>query len=572
MGLNMIKPIFTLAEKYKNTDIYIHEINRTSIGVFSILFYKGIDVAGFATIKNEFVGKLFMNRKIINTLTDIPQNSIIVCSKYEKIENTNKDCEYVSYDKLFDINSELRYYNIILYGYGNIGKKYLKLFQNHNIDVDKFCASTCDVNECMGKKVESISTIRFSEKHAFVIAVGDENYKEEMLCHLEERNITSVYCEDIVSDVNAMNIIFLQSVSRAIDNQKQICILGQKIIAEYFRELLEIYNVKNIRITNEEELVKLSGNDRENGIHNSYYIIASISRENVTKKAIFLESELGLRLEEFLFSAPVVYIRPYYLPRRVSDLHFGFTNLYDQTHPGFFTHKSENELGKTILILGNSTSEEGFQRISSWVNLLFSKLQKNENKIVVLNGCHAGSNSCMNLIRFIRDGYYLQPHLVISFSGIQDLYDKVFYCCDSIKNRFNTRANTSLESKFPGYSFCHGIQQNNPFEDWKRDEKCIHEIAKIYGAECITILQPMNMGKNTDDLFEYTVFHDDIFESGATQFRENAKEDDFYINWLTLFDDEPNMYIDTYHYSQRGHEIIADKVYELLKQTDLGVI
>ena len=50
--------------------------------------------------------------------------------------------------------------------------------------------------------------------------------------------------------------------------------------------------------------------------------------------------------------------------------------------------------------------------------------------------------------------------------------------------------------------------------------------------------------------------------TGAEEFRNSAGDEEGYINLLRLFEHQDEMYFDICHYTERGHEIIADKVFE----------
>lgn len=563
----MIKPIYTFNTSILGKKIYIHGVDKTAIGVFLVLALKDIDVSGFVTDSFDYVGKTIMNREIIH-VNQIPSDGVIISSRFAIPPQCYRDVPIYSYDEGLELNSELKNYDVVIYGYGNRGKQFCTTFLNNGIHVVGFCGSHCTMKECMGEKILSIDEIDVSNK-AFVIATDNENYQKEMLEKLAEKKAGIVFCDHYISEVDCMNIIFIQSVSKAINECKKIYIWGNDLLSNQINQMLVLYGYCNGVFIDENILTELI--KRDNFLQNSHIIIAEFFREKISEKANRLE-KIGFRLEDFSFSAPYVYIRPINLPKRISDSHFGFTNIYQDDIPGFLIHTSQGIPQIKILILGNSTSEEKFQRVRSWVEILHDILELEGNGNIIFNGSHAGNNSCMNLGRLIRDGFLLKPDIVISFSGIQDIYYRVFYSSNEITNRFNTRANCALERKFPSTEFCHGIQNDNsPFEDWKRDEESIHAISKIYGAKSITVLQPMNMGRKSRNLFEQVVFHDEIFEKGSKLFRESAKNDDFYLNWIGLFDDIDKMYIDTYHYSQKGHQIIAEMMFEELKKLDIGI-
>ena len=50
----------------------------------------------------------------------------------------------------------------------------------------------------------------------------------------------------------------------------------------------------------------------------------------------------------------------------------------------------------------------------------------------------------------------------------------------------------------------------------------------------------------------------------AASFRIESRQDDFYINLLSLFDEKEGMFIDNCHYSENANGILAEIVYEKL--------
>ena len=53
----MICPLYTLAQKYQNKSIYVWNINRTSIVLFTKVAFMGINIQGFAVSEEKYVGE-----------------------------------------------------------------------------------------------------------------------------------------------------------------------------------------------------------------------------------------------------------------------------------------------------------------------------------------------------------------------------------------------------------------------------------------------------------------------------------------------------------------------------------
>ena len=63
-------------------------------------------------------------------------------------------------------------------------------------------------------------------------------------------------------------------------------------------------------------------------------------------------------------------------------------------------------------------------------------------------------------------------------------------------------------------------------------------------------------------LREKSLYEIETCLTGAEEFRNSAGDEEGYINLLRLFEHQDEMYFDICHYTERGHEIIADKVFE----------
>lgn len=49
-------------------------------------------------------------------------------------------------------------------------------------------------------------------------------------------------------------------------------------------------------------------------------------------------------------------------------------------------------------------------------------------------------------------------------------------------------------------------------------------------------------------------------------------DDDGYYNLMRLFEHKGDTFFEIFHYTDRGHEIIADKVYKIMKPTVMELI
>ena len=74
------------------------------------------------------------------------------------------------------------------------------------------------------------------------------------------------------------------------------------------------------------------------------------------------------------------------------------------------------------MITGGSTTDDTFSNQKSWPSFLSKILKERKLSHVIYNGGIVGYNSSQELLKTIRDINILKPHIVISYSGINDFY------------------------------------------------------------------------------------------------------------------------------------------------------
>lgn len=77
----------------------------------------------------------------------------------------------------------------------------------------------------------------------------------------------------------------------------------------------------------------------------------------------------------------------------------------------------------------------------------------------------------------------------------------------------------------------------------------------------------MNITMDDMSLYEKTIYEMDDRSEGARVFSQLANDEEGYINLMRLFEHQDEMFFDLCHYTEKGHKIIADIVYETIKPT-----
>ncbi len=110
--------------------------------------------------------------------------------------------------------------------------------------------------------------------------------------------------------------------------------------------------------------------------------------------------------------------------------------------------------------------------------------------------------------------------------------------------------------------------------EYERDKKFVADLAKTYGFQYAFIWQPV-LATNpsvTSEERQYDLWKDPKlvrFFDLTYRHMEEKKEDHFYNLSRILDSKEKTLYIDGYHLSEEGNEIVAGKLYQILKESVL---
>lgn len=232
-----------------------------------------------------------------------------------------------------------------------------------------------------------------------------------------------------------------------------------------------------------------------------------------------------------------------------------------------------------IVILGNSTSDYSNYNLKSWGELLFEKYQKKEKDISVYIGAITGYCSAQEMFKLIRDVLVLKPKVVISMSGINDPAEKKtlkkYPIMLSYTEHMYSKYILNLEK---GKSLGLGLQNDNELSEvWLQNMRIMRAICEEFGIIFIALLQPSLHGgsyscsKHEKDILykTYTPEQNKKYKDFMKDTGKLIKEQKDIFDLTNIFDDEEGIFYDHCHCNERGNEIIAKRVYEILTSKEI---
>lgn len=174
----------------------------------------------------------------------------------------------------------------------------------------------------------------------------------------------------------------------------------------------------------------------------------------------------------------------------------------------------------------------------------------------------------------------LEPDIVISYSGINDIFDNLYpfvhFYSRIIFDKFSKSNLPNVFGVRPERQYSCGIETRiSKAHTWIRNQRMMKAICDEFGIEFYSFLQPMLLSKKekmSDKERELVINNVSNGYKNIPQFlcdvKEIVKSEEItFINDVSdLFDDYGNVYIDTAHVIEEGNYIIANKIYEILKE------
>lgn len=558
----MFKSLYTLSEKYSGKKIIIYGVNRTSVNLFAdLVLNHDVNVYAFLDIEDRFTGESFVNRHIINIvqLRQLDNAVVIISSAYNKEEIRkciSMEVEICYKSEIFDFNKELMGKRIYLYGIGKKGEAIYDALKAKGMEPEKVCVTERGrIGRWCGKEVFLVEQIMQESNCAVIISTDNKYFVEEMLGQLTDLEVEK-FIPFYVRDYMLSN--FFQVINIALLNHKKIWMYGDRDEnTRYLKKILVKYQINIEQEIYGEGIYKLTSKDV-----NEITIVVAERDAHKSERIFDILDSLGYQLEKMNYTALTCCImKPDgFRMAEKKDILLGSNTFADEKYPGYFVYGDARKAKEKIMVLGNSTSTSNVFRTVSWVDFLYEKMLEKGYHPIIYNGSVSAYGIVDEFLHMIRDIEVLKPDYVISFSGINNTFNK------KAVNQFNTQnGEWTIKSDSSAISGIRGTETLYDF--WCRISKLMMMTAECYGAKLYSFLQPMSMAKEELDLIETGLFDMTEHTKHIREYKRRValETDKFYINMLSLFEDRKEMYIDMYHYSTEANRLIAESVFEVIK-------
>ena len=552
----MIKELYQL-EKYEECNIYIYGTNKDSIDTMLVLSIRGIKIEGFLSDNPEYIGLKILNTRIFSVSETFSESDLCIIPKHEKrLHNMNiKSIRYSEIPRKM-VNDEIGT-KVSIYGAGVGAYKIIEFFNEQKINIDTiFTSNVSEKKKIFGIPVKVWETEK-SDNNNIVISVINENYINEILSKIYKYPQDVFVTCDIDKTIIIQGNVLILALDCAIKEDRKILFVDEGNIYSRCFEYLFAVNGIDYEKTDFDSVL------RRELYSGRYCIVINIMNSTIRCDLVDLLFKRGLQLEKFdltsLFyitghrrfveakSYPVSDALTGICINHLGEKNIGWKILGDGT-------KNNGEITK-IMILGNSTSQYGLFPFKSWPEILYERLVE-EHNVIIFNASTSADDVVNEYLRLVRDFHSIKPDIVISFSGLTNIYD------ENIERRFNISSlyNQNI-NKVCGFGVA---TKETHYEFWIRIQNMIRMFCIQNEAYYLGVLQHINCCMPTMSLHECMQYDLSKKHKGAVDFYEKNENHSFYMNMIDLFFHKDDMYIDLAHYSEKGNHIIANEIFDEL--------
>lgn len=578
---NPIIPMWKLKEAYCPFRIFVGPFNRAGVALLGRLSISGILVEGFWEeygVKESFLGKPVEELQMLTEEADV----LIVCLNWKEKKELKErypksQAVFVAYDKLFECRKELvEKENIVIYDSKRQCDRVIKQLKTCGAKI----ADTILVKqEFFDREFTVNAKMDMAEKHKepnlYNIIIVCSRMRGEAIA---EKVITGEEYKIFTAKKNLLGTDFawdetcnwLYPLSEAVMAGKRIVMYGMD--SYYANMWLYFFYIMKIDLYKMFDDFEDKANNifhiYELGYENSEDVFVVLAKNlNEQDKAVAQIRSLGFSVPYlnyiFLNDSAIDKVRNNIM---MPDVTLGFVPLPHfemREYQGFSIYGSDAPDDYKIITLGGSTTTGSFYANISWPELLYQRLKAEGYYVTIYNGGIAAYNAGQELYKLIRDGSCLNPDLVISFSGINNIEP----------NEGHPYIPHHMDYMF--YSVCpdgysKGLENGvmSPVRVWVQQEEMMHAIVEdVYKSKFVCFAQPAYLTKPELSSKERLKFERDKEQrSLAVNFRkevsELAKNFAWMIDLQSLLDEHSEVFYDSAHVYSEGNRLIADEIYK----------
>lgn len=549
----MIRHYTTIRSEFKDANIYVWDVGTKCLYAFAYLACRGIDVKGFVSNIEEYIGGSICNRPILSPEEfAAEEDGIIIVHDDVGSEIFRMVCGFgkaYRYSAVMGIDEALQDTAYYLYGTDNQAWQMLKELSARRMRLRGFVVPGAgEGQQLMGVPVHAPEDIPADPQIPVIIPEKLKTKSPQMLDIMCKSGFQGdIYVREILPDGSRWGTNPFRMLSMAAHEQKKLllCCEGRRG-SEWLHSVLDMYGFEIARE------VCLEG-EEDRGVEDIWSLadedpgqcVLLFFAPDPAKRADIIEAakDLGFTEEDGNYACiqegcynrahlegPLLYER---------DNRMLFSLDYSPVGglPGWAVYGNPETAEKRILVLGGSTSSEVYVP-ENWISGLHRLCAEHGVRAAIYNGAYEGNMVMDELIRLTRGLQRVRPDIVISMSGVND---------------FNAAAN-----KFEAHP------GENNVEYWRRIESYMKAITEAEGGVYFAFVQPINtfVRGSVDEALMFTAqAHFDNRKGARTQ----LSPDDFYCNMWDLLEHREDLYFDLAHYTGPGHEMIARRVFETIK-------
>lgn len=275
---------------------------------------------------------------------------------------------------------------------------------------------------------------------------------------------------------------------------------------------------------------------------------------------------------------------------RIRDKHEGMELFGDIDNPNAIK----------IFTLGGSTTESSLFFVRGWVQYLVDLFKNNNQSVVLYSGGVSGYTSTQELLKLQRDVIPLKPDIVISYSGVNDLYmypkqdDKVRFKKPFI-TKFQAQFMTQILEKLRMYQYglptpdipdwdiggqdtvFYGLENDkSAVQYWIDNTRMMCALCKEFDIKFFSFLQPFRFNGYYETSMMQDIIHSRRDPScypslqgealygkkeEVKKLQSKIKKYDYITDLSEIFYNHKNIYYDSVHVYEKGNQIIANSIY-----------